>query len=183
MALGSIAFQTPEETDHETAASDAEFQLVCNETMVLKDPEHLSRIVVVCFHRSLRGLNAGAPVEFEGINVGEIKPIDIHYGEKCHEFVLLVMATLYPTRFGMDVCDDNPQHTAEGVRTQFDAPMKNGIRTQLKGTGLLTEQQSVNLDFIDTIEHKKTLPHFSIRDHDGAYVFPMVNNSTDDIET
>lgn len=51
VALGGIAFQTPEEADHEPAASDAQFQLVRNETAALKDPEHLSQTVVMYFHR------------------------------------------------------------------------------------------------------------------------------------
>lgn len=182
VALGGIAFQTPEEADHETAASDAEFQLVRNETMALKDPEHLSQTVVMYFHRSLRGLNVGAPVEFKGINVGEIKSIGIHYSKKRHEFVLPVTATLYPTRFGMDIRDDNPQHAAEDVRTQFDALVKNGMRAQLKSASLLTGQQFVNLDFIDTAEREKTAPRFGMRDRDGAYVFPTADNPTDDIE-
>ncbi len=182
VALGGIAFQTPEEADHEPAASDAQFQLVRNETAALKDPEHLSQTVVMYFHRSLRGLNVGAPVEFKGINVGEIKSIGIHYSKKRHEFVLPVTATLYPTRFGMDIRDDNPQHAAEDVRTQFDVLVKNGMRAQLKSASLLTGQQFVNLDFIDTAEREKTPPRFGMRDRDGAYVFPTADNPTDDIE-
>ena len=182
VALGGIAFQTPEEADHQPAASDAEFQLVRNETMALKDPEHLSQTVVMYFHRSLRGLNVGAPVEFKGINVGEIKSIGIHYSKKRHEFVLPVTATLYPTRFGMDIRDDNPQHAAEDVRTQFDVLVKNGMRAQLKSASLLTGQQFVNLDFIDAADRDKTPPRFGMRDRDGAYVFPTADNPTDDIE-
>jgi paraquat-inducible protein B len=182
VALGGIAFQTPEEADHQPAASDAEFQLVRNETAALKDPEHLSQTVVMYFHRSLRGLNVGAPVEFKGINVGEIKSIGIHYSKKRHEFVLPVTATLYPTRFGMDIRDDNPQHAAEDVRTQFDVLVKNGMRAQLKSASLLTGQQFVNLDFIDAAERDKTPPRFGMRDRDGAYVFPTADNPTDDIE-
>jgi paraquat-inducible protein B len=182
VALGGIAFQTPEEADHQPAASEAEFQLVRNETMALKDPEHLSQTVVMYFHRSLRGLNVGAPVEFKGINVGEIKSIGIHYSKKRHEFVLPVTATLYPTRFGMDIRDDNPQHAAEDVRTQFDVLVKNGMRAQLKSASLLTGQQFVNLDFIDAADRDKTPPRFGMRDRDGAYVFPTADNPTDDIE-
>ncbi|CAJ0810168.1 MAG: intermembrane transport protein PqiB [Ralstonia sp.] len=182
VALGGIAFQTPEEADHAPAASDAEFPLVRNETMALKDPEHLSQTVVMYFHRSLRGLNVGAPVEFKGINVGEIKSIGIHYSKKRHEFVLPVTATLYPTRFGMDIRDDNPQHAAEDVRTQFDVLVKNGMRAQLKSASLLTGQQFVNLDFIDSADRDKTPPRFGMRERDGAYVFPTADNPTDDIE-
>ena len=153
-----------------------------NETAALKDPEHLSQTVVMYFHRSLRGLNVGAPVEFKGINVGEIKSIGIHYSKKRHEFVLPVTATLYPTRFGMDIRDDNPQHAAEDVRTQFDVLVKNGMRAQLKSASLLTGQQFVNLDFIDAADRDKTPPRFGMRDRDGAYVFPTADNPTDDIE-
>lgn len=182
VALGGIAFQTPEEADHTVAPPDAEFPLVRNEAMALKDPEHLSQTVVMYFHRSLRGLTVGAPVEFKGINVGEIKSIGIHYSKKRHEFVLPVVATLYPTRFGMDIREDNPQHAAEDVRTQFDVLVKNGMRAQLKSASLLTGQQFVNLDFIDPADREKTPPRFGLRDRDGAYVFPTADNPTDDIE-
>ena len=182
VALGGIAFQTPEEGDHSPAASDAEFQLVRNEAMALKDPEHISQTVVMYFHRSLRGLTVGAPVEFKGINVGEIKSIGIHYSKKRHEFVLPVTATLYPTRFGMDIREDNAEHAAEDVRTQFDVLVQNGMRAQLKSASLLTGQQFVNLDFIDPAERGKTPPRFGERERDGAYVFPTADNPTDDIE-
>lgn len=182
VVLGGIAFQTPEEADHEPAPSDTEYLLVRNEATALKDPEHISQTVVMYFHRSLRGLTVGAPVEFKGINVGEIKSIGIHYSKKRHEFVLPVVATLYPTRFGMDIRDDNPVHAAEDVRTQFDVLVKNGMRAQLKSASLLTGQQFVNLDFIDPADREKTAPRFGLRDRDGTYVFPTADNPTDDIE-
>ena len=182
VVLGGIAFQTPEEADHDPAPSEAEFPLVRNEAMALKDPEHISQTVVMYFHRSLRGLTVGAPVEFKGINVGEIKSIGIHYSKKRHEFVLPVVATLYPTRFGMDIRDDNAEHATEDVRTKFDVLVKNGMRAQLKSASLLTGQQFVNLDFVDPAEREKTPPRFGQRDRDGAYVFPTADNPTDDIE-
>jgi paraquat-inducible protein B len=182
VVLGGIAFQTPEEADHDPAPSDTEYQLVRNEATALKDPEHLSQTVVMYFHRSLRGLAVGAPVEFKGINVGEIKSIGIHYSKKRHEFVLPVVATLYPTRFGMDIRDDNPVHAAEDVRAQFDVLVKNGMRAQLKSASLLTGQQFVQLDFIDPADREKTAPRFGLRERDGAYVFPTADNPTDDIE-
>lgn len=182
VALGGIAFQTPEEADHEPAASNTEYQLVRNEAMALKDPEHISQTVVMYFHRSLRGLTVGAPMEFKGINVGEIKSIGIHYSRKRKEFVLPVTATLYPTRFGMDIRDDNPQHAAEDVRTQFDTLIQNGMRARLKSASLLTGQQFVELDFIDPADREKTPPRFGMRDRDGAYIFPTADNPTDDIE-
>ena len=182
VALGGIAFQTPEEADHEPATPNTEYQLVRNEATALKDPEHISQTVVMYFHRSLRGLTVGAPVEFKGINVGEIKSIGIHYSKKRHDFVLPVTATLYPTRFGMDIRDDNPQHAVEDVRTQFDVLIKNGMRAQLKNASLLTGQQFVQLDFVDPGDREKTPPRFGMRDRDGAYVFPTADNPTDDIE-
>jgi len=121
-------------------------------------------------------------VEFKGINVGEIKSIGIHYSKKHHEFVLPVTATLYPTRFGMDIRDDNPQHAVEDVRTQFDVLIKNGMRAQLKNASLLTGQQFVQLDFVAPGDREKTPPRFGMRDRDGAYVFPTADNPTDDIE-
>lgn len=182
VALGGIAFITPEEADHEPAASNAEFQLVRNEAMALKDPEHLSQTVVMYFHRSLRGLTVGAPVEFKGINVGEIKSIGIHYSKTRQEFVLPVTATFYPTRFGMDIREDNPEHAAEDVRKQFDVLIQNGMRARLKNASLLTGQQFVDLDFIDPTEREKTPPRFGLRDSDGTYFFPTADNPTDDIE-
>jgi len=182
VALGGIAFQTPDESDHSPAASDAEYDLVRNEAMALKDPEHISQTVVMYFHRSLRGLTVGAPLEFKGINVGEVKSIGIHYSKARHEFVLPVTATLYPTRFGMDIREDNTEHAAEDMRTQFDVLIKNGMRAQLKSASLLTGQQFVNLEFIDPSEREKTPPRFGPRDRDGAYLFPTADNPTDDIE-
>ncbi|WP_296223792.1 intermembrane transport protein PqiB [Ralstonia sp. UBA689] len=182
VVLGGIAFQTPEGAEHDPAVADAEFDLVHNETQALKDPEHISQTVVMYFHRSLRGLTVGAPVEFKGINVGEVKSIGIHYNRKRKEFVLPVTATLYPTRFGMDIRDDNAQHEADDVRMQFDALIKNGMRAQLKSASLLTGQQFVQLDFIDAADREKTPPRFGMRERDGAYIFPTADNPTDDIE-
>ncbi|WP_459199129.1 intermembrane transport protein PqiB [Ralstonia pseudosolanacearum] len=182
VALGGIAFQSPEDADRDPAPQNTEFELVRNEAMALKDPEHVSQTVVMYFHRSLRGLTVGAPVEFKGINVGEIKSIGIHYSKERHEFVLPVTAVLYPTRFGMDVRDDTAAHATEDTRAQFDTLIRNGMRAQLKSASLLTGQQFVQLDFVEPADRGKTPPRFGLRERGGAYVFPTADNPTDDIE-
>ncbi len=183
LALGGIAFQSTEEADREPVAENADFELVRNESTALKDPERISQTVVMYFHRSLRGLAVGAPVEFKGINVGEIKSIGIHYSKKRQEFVLPVTATIYPTRFGLPVRDDTPQHAEQDTRELLDALVGKGMRAQLKSASLLTGQQFVQLDFVEPGKAARFGPRDSLNGNENAYLFPTADNATDDIET
>ncbi len=53
---------------------------------------------VMYFGGSLRGLSAGAPVDLQGITVGEVKSLDVEYDERAKLLAFPVVVELYPQR-------------------------------------------------------------------------------------
>jgi paraquat-inducible protein B len=58
---------------------------------------------VVVFKQTLRGLTPGAPVEFQGIPIGEVKEIRAQVDANTFEFSAPVTISLDPTRLGVKI--------------------------------------------------------------------------------
>ena len=96
------------------------------------------------FDQSVRGLQPGAPVEFRGIPIGEVRDVKLEYDEASKQFRIPVLMEIEPERianFGMI--------DRETRRQGLDQLVKQGLRAQLQSGNLLTGQLIVQLDFHD----------------------------------
>ena len=100
------------------------------------------------FKETLRGLTAGAPVDFHGITIGEVKSVDLEFETDTHLFKFPVTINLYPERLRSKLRNGAqlpPSQAAQ--RERIDALIEHGLRAQLRTGNLLTGALYVALDF------------------------------------
>ena len=96
----------------------------------------------------MRGLAAGAPVEFRGIPIGEVSDIAAQIDLKTFQFSVPVTIKLDPRRLGVKVLDLGPGVDLETMRRRLiDALIAHGVRAELRTGNLLTGSAYVSLDF------------------------------------
>src|SRR5262245_2234839 len=77
--IGGIAFETAaSDTILPAAAADTVFTLFATRDEAFKLPPRAPQSYVLVFTDSVRGLTPGAPVEFRGIQLGEVKEVHAH---------------------------------------------------------------------------------------------------------
>ena len=94
------------------------------------------------------GSQPGRPVEFRGIQIGEVTDISAQIDLKTFEFSAPVTISLDPRRLGVKILDLGPGVNLETMRRSLiDALVAHGVRAQLKTGNLLTGSVYVSLDF------------------------------------
>ena len=173
--IGGIAFETPsgtsseiipaskeipaaatsssavDEAPAERAEKDAVFQLYATRGEAMKRPDAQAERFVVVFKQSVRGLSVGAPVEFRGINIGEVVSIHTEFDPKIFDFAQPVVIYLYPDRLRAKSRSGGAELPSPKTRTarikraqQF---IEKGFRAQLRSANLLTGQLYIGVDF------------------------------------
>lgn len=150
--IGGIAFETPAESPEAPPADEQSvFILFPDRALAMKQPDKETIPFTVVFTESLRGLSAGAPVEFHGIPLGEVKAIGAEYDMEGQTFRFPVEIALYPgriTRYFKPGKTAKEQETRLTVPQFFDHLIARGLRAQLKTGNLLTGQMFVALDMV-----------------------------------
>jgi paraquat-inducible protein B len=146
--LGGIAFQAPEGVMGPVAKENASFTLTQDEATAMKEPDGPSQTLLMYFNQSLRGLAPGAPVDFRGVVIGEVKSIGVEFDRAEREFRMPVLVQVYPDRLRRREAAgaEQPETRAtQQERLRFLA--EKGLRAQLRNGNLLTGQVYVALDF------------------------------------
>jgi paraquat-inducible protein B len=146
--LGGIAFQAPEgQAAGANAPNNTTFRLGSDEADAMRAPDGAPVQVVLNFNQSLRGLAVGAPVDFRGIELGQVTGIGIDYDPASKSFMMPVTLNLYPERLGKRF-RDAIQQRGEAERGEILRRLiQHGLRAQLRTGNLLTSQLYVALDF------------------------------------
>jgi paraquat-inducible protein B len=149
LLLGGIAFENPPEVNGATPAGEnSKFQLWNNRADAFKPRETVIETVVVKFAQSVRGLTVGAPVDFRGITVGEVRRIDLEFDRENTRFLMMVELHIYPERLRSRYRDPSRQPMADLPPKQRLARfVERGLRAQLATANLLTGQKFVMLEF------------------------------------
>jgi paraquat-inducible protein B len=148
--VGGIAFQAPQESPSgEAAMANAGFDLYANKEEAMKRTGEEVQTYLLYFTESLRGLAPGAPVDFRGIVIGEVKAISVEYDRESKTLRFPVEIEIYPERMRSRYRPGAPQLSAmeREPHALFDRLVKRGFRAQLKTANLLTGQMLVALDF------------------------------------
>jgi paraquat-inducible protein B len=169
--IGGIAFESPlapivktSETSTsanalfvapEPAKEDSVFTLFQTRTLAMKQPDAVSERYVTNFKQSIRGLVVGAPVEFRGVNVGEIVSIGLAFDPKTFEIVQPVEFLLYPERMqarSMITGELIPfSKTREEQLSRIKSFVEKGMRAQLRTGSLLTGQLYIGIDLFPNL--------------------------------
>ena len=172
--LGGIAFQSPEDVMGPVAQENTAFVLADDETSAMKEPDGPSQPAILYFNQSLRGLSPGAPVDFRGVVVGEVKSIGVEFDRNEREFKMPVLVQIYPDRLRRRVAgevDTGPQLE----RWRF--LVGKGLRAQLRTGSLITGQVYVAMDFFPEA------PPVKLDISRTPIELPTVPNSLDELQS
>ena len=122
------------------AAPETVFTLYQNLTAAEKPTFTSTVSFLVQFDQSVRGLRVGAPVEFRGIEIGEVTDVRLEFDPELDRFRIPVTIEVEPERVGHVPLGERKRHEA------LDQLVKSGLRAQLKSGNLLTGQLVVYLD-------------------------------------
>ncbi|MBC8024309.1 MAG: MCE family protein [Burkholderiales bacterium] len=148
LLLGGIAFETPPGFEAPVAAPETQFALFENRNTAFMPRDTVVLPVIMKFAQTVRGLAVGAPLDFRGIPVGEVRRIDLEFDSASVRFLIVVEANLFPERLRSRYRDPSrsalPELTPQQRIRRF---VEHGLRAQLRSANLLTGQQYVGLDF------------------------------------
>jgi paraquat-inducible protein B len=140
--VGGLAFDTPEAAAAgPPAASGAVFELYESRAASERPVFRERHTWLAHFDQSVRGLKIGAPVEFRGIEVGQVSDVRLAWDAAAQRFRIPVLLQIEPERIG-DLGAPDPA----ARRAALDALVAGGLRAQLKSGNLLTGQLVVALD-------------------------------------
>lgn len=143
--VGGIAFRTPPDASARPAGAETAFRLHPDEASARREPDTVVLPLLMAFDESVRGLAVGAPVDYRGIAIGEVRSIDFAYVRARHRSSIEVRADLYPERLLSKRYEGAaPRPSGTDV---FERLLQRGLRAQLRQGNLLTGQLYVSLGF------------------------------------
>ena len=147
--VGGIAFETPV-TDGPAApaAENASFNLCRDREEAFRPSAVNPQTYTIVFKQSVRGLSVGAPVEFEGIPIGEVTGVQAQFDAKTYEFSVPVTIRIDPARFGVKLLDmAKGENVISDRKKLMDTLVARGLRAQLQSGSLITGSKLISLDF------------------------------------
>ncbi|NII10081.1 MlaD family protein [Oleiagrimonas sp. C23AA] len=153
VVAGGVAFQRPPHAgkDRTRAEPGTRFKLYDGRSKAMTPPDGPPVMITMRFRQSVRGLSVGAPIDFQGITLGEVKAITLNFDPKTKYFPVDVTAVVYPERMGranarfIKRAGDRYAHNHGAL---LGILVKHGLRAQLRNGNLLTGQLYVALDFL-----------------------------------
>lgn len=148
---GGIAFERlPGGADLPPAEPSSRFWLFPDRASAMAPPDGPPLALRMVFEQSVRGLAVGAPVDFLGIEIGNVQSITMQYDRRRNRYPMEVTANIYPLRLNgvrnamLQQGVTDPLADLHLLRMLVD----NGLRAQLRSGNLLTGQQYVAFDFV-----------------------------------
>ena len=177
LMVGGVAFSVPNAPDAPQAKAGSVFNLYNSETEELEAE-------AVAFHVPLRmhftdgvkGLEAGAPVEYKGLRMGTVQRVyfeateDLHEASDKQDLVTIVLVRIEPDRLpGIEhYRHDTHEQRTESTLDFFGALAKRGFRAQLETGNLITGKSLITfkssgvegepLKFVDGVAEFPTMP-------------------------
>lgn len=179
LVTGGIAFEAPsgqKPAANALAAPNTLFELAADRAAALRPPDGKAITTVLYFDQSLRGLAAGAPVDFRGIVLGEVRTVGIEYDRTRKLFRMPVTVDLYPSRLGQSVLAAMDADGAGGSDALAQM-VGRGFRGQLRTGSLVTNQLYINLDFFPKA------PKAVLVERDGVAILPTVPGPLDELQS
>ncbi|MBS3804326.1 MAG: MCE family protein [Oleiphilaceae bacterium] len=190
LVTGGIAFGTPLVNSLDTmgAEEDSRFRLFDDRGTALAPEKGEPERIRMRFAQSLRGLEEGAPVDFQGKNIGEVSRITLDYDESDQTFPVVVDAIMYPKLMGraydkfqqsqqsQESQNNGPKPSQSAIRELFETLVGRGLRAEARTANLLTGKLFIALEFYPDAD--KT----NIRRHAQTMVIPTRTTSLDRIQ-
>jgi paraquat-inducible protein B len=180
---GGVAFeQAPDTLKSAPAAANAAFTLYNDRRSAMAPPDGAAQSLRMVFDGSVRGLVIGAPVDFLGVEIGNVRSIALQQGAPGQRFPVMVTADIYPLRFGkLRGVPGKPNATeSESNLALLQRLADSGLRAQLRTGNLLTSQLYVALDFAP--RSVKTSKAALLADAEGIITLPTMPGTLSELQ-
>ena len=153
LVVGGIVFDVPHNTPLGDPAEEGEvFQLYNNFEESQQKTYTVKTKWLLHFDGSVRGLAPGAPVEFRGIQIGQVQEITAKLNREDLSIRIPVVIELEPGRLtpeieASDTTDDKTAKEVPGDVEALKSLVARGLRAQLKTGNIITGQKYVDFDF------------------------------------
>jgi paraquat-inducible protein B len=169
LLIGGIAFETPKSiATGDVSAEESEFVLYKSFAATQEKQYNEKLYYVMYFNGSVRGLAIGAPVEYQGIPVGQVENIDMKMDTQSLAVHIPVMVSIQPQHFDEKI-------TKAGAETAMRKLVEKGLRAKLETASLLTGQKVI------TLSMEKGAEPAQIISTQFYSEFPTVNSPLDDL--
>jgi paraquat-inducible protein B len=143
LMIGGIAFDTPDNLQSGEPANENDvFELYKNRESISEKTYARKKRWMLHFGGGVRGLKIGAPVELQGIQIGQVLDVNLVFDTDKEAFTIPVLIEIEPDR--IKATGKFP----EGAERQriMDYLVRKGLRAQLNTSSLLTGQLLVAID-------------------------------------
>jgi paraquat-inducible protein B len=148
---GGVAFQDLPDLASPSGPAPAgtSFTLYPDRAQALRLPDQHGERFVMYFPESLRGLSVGAPVDFHGIVIGEVRSLDVEYESGGRYIRFPVEVDVYPDRLRSRVRNRSAPQGYSPAQNKLivDGLVAHGMRAELKTSNFFTGQLYIALDF------------------------------------
>ena len=170
LLIGGIAFEMPFGESGEPAEPGSVFELYPNREATEREVYTEKSYYLLYFDQSVRGLEIGAPVEFRGIQIGEVRDVRLEFDPEARQFRIPVLVEIEPERIA-NLGGTDPQSRREAMQ----GLVQRGLRAQLQSGNLLTGQLLVQLDM------HKDAPPAEIFWGEPHAIFPTIQTPLEEI--
>ena len=136
---GAISFDSPKTKNQHHVQNDDRFELYDNRREVENLPDSRSLYYTLFFKQSVRGLSAGSPVEYKGLNVGVVSDVPyFDHNDSLHLFEngwIPVRIRIEPSRLEINADEQSKEHWKQQFQTALN-----------KGNNLLTGSKMIELN-------------------------------------
>ncbi len=179
LIAGGVTFSVPDTVGRgEPVADHTQFTLYPDEKSAHTHPFAERQEYVLLFDTSVRGLSAGAPVQYRGMRIGTVEGVSFDYVEDEVMFGpdghirIPVLVRLDPARIGLEDTPAGRDELNELIAHSVDS----GLRATLMSGNLITGRLFVALDFFDDVGPA------SVEQRNGRLLLPTESTGLEQIE-
>ena len=179
LIAGGVTFSVPDTVGRgEPVADHTQFTLYPDEKSAHTHPFAEHQEYVLLFDTSVRGLSAGAPVQYRGMRIGTVEGVSFDYVEDEAMFGpdghirIPVLVRLDPARIGLEDTTAGRDELNELIAHSVDG----GLRATLMSGNLITGRLFVALDFFDDVGPA------SVEQRNGRLLLPTESTGLEQIE-
>ncbi len=131
IVIGGIAFEAPPDAPAAAPAQpDADFTLHPNRDAAMKQLYTVKDTYILYFNHSVRGLTVGSPVDFLGVEIGEVTSIKLDYNRAQGTMRPAVEITIYPERLSARFRERGPAYDPGRRAESLQRFVDRGLRAQ-----------------------------------------------------
>ncbi|PSW62740.1 intermembrane transport protein PqiB [Photobacterium kishitanii] len=166
LITGGVTFTTPADDQGSPQLHQKAYYRLYNNRSEVREKmfeQHLD--FVMLFSESIRGLKAGAPIEYRGIQIGTVQKVPLRLPTSQEGFTSKQIPVLVRIDLGR-VYDRSDEGTLASLQQNLEKEFKQGLRATLKTGNLLTGALYIGTDVYKAEKPMKALTY------DGYNLFP-----------